>query len=77
MPSHPDRGADSPDYLSRRADPYVARGIKFPIPPSDKTPLGHGLGARHRGRPVPLSVVVAIALGVVLVIALALLQLTA
>lgn len=64
---HPDRGADSPDYLSRRTDPFISRGIKFPVPPSERTPLGHGLGMRHRRRPAPLSVTVAIAFAIVLV----------
>ena len=65
MPPHPDRGADSPDDLSRRTDPFISRGIKFPVPPSSRTPLGHGLGMRHRRKPVPLSVTVAIAFAVV------------
>lgn len=69
MPPHPDRGADSPDYLSRRTDPFISRGIKFPVPPSERTPLGHGLGMRHRRRPVPLSVAAAIALAIVVVLA--------
>jgi hypothetical protein len=68
MPEHPDRGADSPDYLSRRTDPFISRGIKFPVPPSARTPLGHGLGFRHGRRPLPLSVAVAVSLAVVLVI---------